>query len=126
MRNGMTAYDLLTKLQSGDKSDDTRPLRRSEAGSELRSAAQALHPNVTDATDEQIKAAVDDSIPQVLPLFFAFRIMVACGILMLVLIGLAFWRQHPPQDRRAQVAAQGAAVRHSAALDRHRGGLVCR
>ena len=40
-------------------------------------------------TDEQIKAAVDDSIPQVLPLFFAFRIMVAVGMLMLVLIGLA-------------------------------------
>ena len=59
-------------------------------------------PNVTDATDEQIKAAVDDSILQVLPLFFAFRIMVACGILMLVLIGLAFYdsTRHKIGERR--------------------------
>lgn len=92
VRNGMTAYDLLTKLQSGDKSDDTRA-RFDEVKQDLGYGLllKRYTPNVTDATDEQIKAAVDDSIPQVLPLFFAFRIMVACGILMLVLIGLAFY-----------------------------------
>lgn len=46
---------------------------------------------VTDATDAQIQKATKDSIPRVLPLYFAFRIMVACGILMLVLIGLSFF-----------------------------------
>ena len=92
VRNGMTAYDLLTKLQSGDKSDETRA-RFDEVKQDLGYGLllKRYTANVTDATDDQIKAAVDDSIPQVLPLFFAFRIMVACGMLMLVLIGLAFY-----------------------------------
>ena len=82
-------------------------------------------PNVTDATDEQIKAAVDDSIPQVLLLFFAFRIMVACGILMLVLIGLP--SATAPATR--SVSASGCSRRCCTAFrcpDRHRGWLVCR
>lgn len=92
VRNGMNAYDLLTKLQSGDKSEDTLA-RFDEVKQDLGYGLllKRYTSNVTDATDEQIKAAVDDSIPQVLPLFFAFRIMVACGMLMLVLIGLAFY-----------------------------------
>ncbi|MGL5154740.1 MAG: cytochrome ubiquinol oxidase subunit I, partial [Aeromonas veronii] len=92
VRNGMTAYDLLTKLQSGDKSDETRA-RFDEVKQDLGYGLllKRYTSNVTDATDEQIKAAVDDSIPQVLPLFFAFRIMVAVGMLMLVLIGMAFY-----------------------------------
>jgi cytochrome d ubiquinol oxidase subunit I len=47
--------------------------------------------NPADASDAQIQKATKDSIPRVLPLYFAFRIMVACGILMLVLIGLSFF-----------------------------------
>ena len=92
VRSGMNAYDLLTKLQSGDKSDETRA-RFDEVKQDLGYGLllKRYTANVTDATDDQIKAAVDDSIPQVLPLFFAFRIMVACGMLMLVLIGLAFY-----------------------------------
>lgn len=45
---------------------------------------------VTDATEEQIQAAADDSIPTVWPLFWSFRIMVACGFIMLVVFGAAF------------------------------------
>ena len=48
-------------------------------------------PNVADATEEQIAKATKDSIPSVAPLYFAFRIMVACGILMLLIIGASFW-----------------------------------
>jgi len=47
--------------------------------------------NVTDATETQIQQATKDSIPRVAPLYFAFRIMVACGVLMLLIIGLSFW-----------------------------------
>jgi cytochrome d ubiquinol oxidase subunit I len=48
-------------------------------------------PNVADATEAQIQQATKDSIPRVLPLYFAFRIMVACGFLMLAIIGLSFF-----------------------------------
>ena len=47
-------------------------------------------PNVSDATEAQIQQATKDSIPRVAPLYFAFRIMVACGVLMLLIIGLSF------------------------------------
>ncbi|MDO2947468.1 cytochrome ubiquinol oxidase subunit I [Aeromonas simiae] len=92
VRNGMIAYDLLGKLQSGDKSDETRA-RFDEVKQDLGYGLllKRYTDKVSEATDEQIKAAVDDSIPQVAPLFFTFRIMVACGVLMLVLIGIAFY-----------------------------------
>ena len=46
---------------------------------------------MTDATEEQIQLATQDSIPRVAPLYFAFRIMVACGVLLLGIIAAAFW-----------------------------------
>lgn len=48
-------------------------------------------PKVSDATETQIQQAVKDSIPRVAPLYFSFRIMVGCGVLMLLIIGLSFW-----------------------------------
>ena len=48
-------------------------------------------PNVADASEAQIQQATKDSIPSVAPLYFSFRIMVACGVLMLLIIGLSFW-----------------------------------
>ncbi|HBP95220.1 MAG TPA: cytochrome bd-I ubiquinol oxidase subunit CydA, partial [Pantoea agglomerans] len=42
-------------------------------------------------TEAQIKQATQDSIPRVAPLYFAFRIMVLCGVLLLGIIALAFW-----------------------------------
>ena len=45
--------------------------------------------NVTDASEEHIKAATKDTIPHVASLFWSFRAMVASGFLMLVLFILA-------------------------------------
>ena len=47
--------------------------------------------DVANATNEQIAQAVEDSIPAVGPLFWSFRLMVACGVSMLILFALAFW-----------------------------------
>ena len=43
--------------------------------------------NVSDATKEQIALATMILVPAVALLYFAFRIMVACGVLMLLIIG---------------------------------------
>jgi cytochrome d ubiquinol oxidase subunit I len=48
-------------------------------------------PNVVDATEDHIKAATKDTIPNVAALFFSFRAMVASGFLMLLLFILATW-----------------------------------
>lgn len=47
--------------------------------------------DVNQATPEIIEKAVDDTIPRVTPMFWAFRIMVGLGFAMLVLFGFAFW-----------------------------------
>ena len=92
IRNGMQAYGLLSKLQAGDKSEET--IKQFNAVKQDLGFGLLLAPytaTITDATEEQIKLAAKDSIPQVAPVFFAFRIMVGVGMLMLLLIGLAFY-----------------------------------
>jgi len=91
IRNGMKAYQLLEELRAGS----TDPAVRSDFDKTKKDLGYGLllkryTQNVTDATEEQIQKATKDSIPRVLPLYFAFRIMVACGVLILVIIGLSF------------------------------------
>ena len=88
----MKAYKLLAELRSGVKD----PAVRDEFNSLKKDLGYGLllkryTPNVSDATDEQIQKATKDSIPRVAPLYFAFRIMVACGILLLLIIAASFW-----------------------------------
>jgi cytochrome d ubiquinol oxidase subunit I len=47
--------------------------------------------DVNRATPEIIERAVNDTVPRVTPMFWAFRIMVGLGFAMLMLFGLAFW-----------------------------------
>jgi cytochrome bd ubiquinol oxidase subunit I len=47
--------------------------------------------DVREATPEMIQKAVDSTVPRVTPMFWAFRIMVGLGFLMLALFALAFW-----------------------------------
>ncbi len=91
IRNGMKAYALLEQLRAGSTDQAVRDQFnnvKKDLGYGL--LLKRYTPNVADATEEQIAKATKDSIPSVAPLYFAFRIMVACGILMLLIIG-AFW-----------------------------------
>jgi cytochrome d ubiquinol oxidase subunit I len=47
--------------------------------------------NVNTATPDIIERAVNDTVPRVTPMFWAFRAMVGLGFAMLLLFGLAFW-----------------------------------
>lgn len=49
-------------------------------------------PNIVDATEEQIQKAADSTIPNVGPTFWAFRVMMISGLLMLLLISFAFFK----------------------------------
>lgn len=48
-------------------------------------------PEITNATPEQINKAAWDTVPNVAPLFFAFRGMVGCGFLFILLFSIAFY-----------------------------------
>ncbi len=92
IRNGMVAYGLLQKLRNGDTSAETKAAFekvKKDLGYGL--LLKRYTPNVTDATEAQIQMATKDSIPDVAPVFWAFRIMVAAGFTMLALFILAFY-----------------------------------
>ena len=92
IRNGMIAYGLLEKLRAGDKSEENKAAFdavKDDLGYGLLLKRYA--PNVVDASEEQIQMAVNDSIPQVAPMFWSFRIMVGCGVVMLFIFLFAFY-----------------------------------
>ncbi|TCK02552.1 cytochrome ubiquinol oxidase subunit I [Marinobacterium mangrovicola] len=92
IRNGMHAYSLLERLRGGE---DTPELRaefdevKVDLGYGL--LLKQFTPNVTDATEEQIAQAARNSVPPVFPMFWSFRIMVACGFWMLMVFALSFY-----------------------------------
>ncbi len=91
IRNGMYAYGLLEKLRAGDKSEQNiKAFDDVKVDLGYGLLLKRYTDNVVDATEEQIQSAVDDSIPTVWPLFWAFRIMVGCGFIMLFVFGAAF------------------------------------
>ncbi|MEZ9232559.1 cytochrome ubiquinol oxidase subunit I [Vibrio amylolyticus] len=91
IRNGMIAYDLLERIRAGERTEENLSAFddiKVDLGYGL--LLKRYTENVVDATEEQIQAAADDSIPTVWPLFWSFRIMVACGFIMLFVFGLSF------------------------------------
>ncbi|PAV49831.1 cytochrome d terminal oxidase subunit 1 [Pseudomonas sp. HAR-UPW-AIA-41] len=101
IRTGMEAYALLEKLRVGDKSDATL-----EAFNKVKQdlgyglLLKKYTPAVVDATEQQIKQAALDTIPNVFSLFWSFRIMVASGFLMLALFVCAFWASAKKNEER--------------------------
>ncbi len=92
IRNGMKAYALLNQLRSGSADPVVRDaFNQSKQDLGYGLLLKRYTPNVADATEAQIQQAVKDSIPRVAPLYFAFRIMVLAGVLLLGIITFSFW-----------------------------------
>ena len=92
IRSGIVAYGLLQKLRSGDKSQAVKDAfedHKKDLGYGLLLKKYA--PNVVDATEAQIKEAARNSIPQVAPMFWGFRLMVAAGFYMLFIFVAFFF-----------------------------------
>jgi cytochrome d ubiquinol oxidase subunit I len=92
IRSGQLAYADLTKIRAGDKSPETRAAFDAHAkdigfGLLLKQFVE----DPATASDADIKAAAASTIPEVWPLFWAFRVMVGLGFLMLLIFGAAFW-----------------------------------
>ncbi|MGI9278419.1 MAG: cytochrome ubiquinol oxidase subunit I [Endozoicomonas sp.] len=90
---GIIAYELLQKLKNGE---DT-PANRDAFEKVVDDLGYGLlltryTDDIPNATPAMIRQAAEDAIPTVWPLFFAFRIMVGCGVLMLILMLAAFYK----------------------------------
>ena len=92
IRSGMIAFSTLEKLRAGDKSPENLELfeqHKMDLGYGL--LLKRYTPAVVDATEEQIKQAAQDTIPNVALMFWSFRIMVGLGFYMLALIAVSFY-----------------------------------
>lgn len=92
IRDGMIAYAALLRLKAGENTAEVRSLfdaHKVNLGYGL--LLKKYTANVTDATEAQIKQAAQDTIPQVAPLFWSFRIMVGLGFFFLFVFAAAFW-----------------------------------
>jgi len=91
IRNGMKAYAALQRLKSGDRSAEVKDdFQRLKGDLGYGLLLKKYAPKVVDATTEQIESAVRDTIPNVAPIFWSFRIMVALGAWFLFVFAAAF------------------------------------
>lgn len=96
IRKGMIAYENLEKLKNGDNSPVSHHLFEKYKndlgyGLLLQPFVDRDHLTISEATDKHIAEAVKDSIPRVFPLYWAFRVMVGLGFLLLIAICLGVW-----------------------------------
>lgn len=96
IRNGISAYDALQKIRTAGNMAavpaDTRAVFE-ENGADL-GYALLLKRYVDDprqASEEQIKQAAWDTVPNVPTLFWTFRIMVGLGLFFILLTGVFFY-----------------------------------
>jgi cytochrome d ubiquinol oxidase subunit I len=92
IRSGMVAYEHLEKIRGGDRSEtNLMEFNNHKENLGYGLLLKRYTPRVVDATDEQIKQAALDTIPNVAAMFWMFRIMVGLGFYMLALIALSFY-----------------------------------
>lgn len=92
IKDGMIAYGALKTLQKEPNNQQAKSLfdkHSSSLGYGL--LLKKYTENVTDATEEQINLAANDLKPKVAPMFFSFRIMVACGLYLILLFVIGFY-----------------------------------
>ena len=92
IRSGQEGYAAMMKIRGGDTTPETRAVFDAHAkdigfGLLLKQFVE----DPATATEEQIQAAADSTIPKVWPLFWAFRFMVGFGFVMLVIFASAFY-----------------------------------
>lgn len=92
IKSGQLAYSALSALKIDPQDKNAENLfdaNQSNIGYGL--LLKKYTDDVLHATDEQIQKAAWDTVPNVFTLFWAFRIMVACGLYFIILFALAFY-----------------------------------
>ena len=123
IRNGMIAYAKLQKLRR-------RPDAGSASGStgtrttSARAAAQEVHAERRRRHARADQGRGDDTIPNVAPMYWCFRIMVGLGVWFLFFFLRRVLLSSPAAIWRAALAAAARAVEHSAAMGRGGAGWI--
>lgn len=92
IREGMLAYSALTRLQINPLDNEAKAdFEKHQHSLGYGLLLKKYTEKVIDASEEQIDNAANDLKPHVLPLFFSFRIMVACGLFFIFLFATGFY-----------------------------------
>lgn len=94
IRQGAIAWDALQKIRANPKEVDPNVRETFAQNQHTLGYAYLLLPftdNPLTATNEQIDAAAWSAVPNVWPMFYAFRIMVACGFFFILLTAVFFY-----------------------------------
>lgn len=91
IKSGIVAYEALERLRA-DRSDEAARAELTARQADLGHALllKRYTEKVTDATPEMIQRAAWDTVPNVTPLFWSFRIMVFLGFYFIALFLAAF------------------------------------
>ncbi len=94
IRQGVIAWDALQKIRAGGAENEAELRETFMINQHNLGYAYLLLPFSDDpvnATNEEIDAAAWSAVPNVWPMFYAFRIMVACGFFFILLTGVFFF-----------------------------------
>jgi cytochrome d ubiquinol oxidase subunit I len=101
IKEGMKQYEVLKRLKSNNSKNEENDINFLRENFQYIGFALLLHKyrsDIENATPLEIDKAALDTVPRVLPLFFAFRIMVLCGIFMLFLMSVSFYYMNLHRD----------------------------
>lgn len=92
IRNGLLAYEGLHRLRADENDQEARDLLERH-GEDLGYALllKRYREDIEQANDAEIAQAAFDTVPQVAPLFWSFRIMVGLGFYFIAFFAAAFW-----------------------------------
>jgi len=92
IKKGMIAYGALQQLKQNPDDDAARiKLERYVEYLGYGLLLKRYTDHVVDASAEQIQLAANDTVPNVLPIFFSFRVMVACGFFFIFLFVVSLY-----------------------------------
>lgn len=92
VRNGLVAYKALETLRT-NRNDGTAKYVFETHWHDLGYALllKRYREDIGNATSEEIQRAAQNTIPNVAPLFWSFRLMVGVGFYLILFFGFAFW-----------------------------------
>jgi cytochrome bd ubiquinol oxidase subunit I len=92
IRNGLGAYKALAALR-GNPADDAAKSAVMAQSSDLGYALllKKIRPDIENATEQDMAAAADLTVPNVPLIFWSFRVMVVLGFYFIALFAVAFW-----------------------------------
>jgi cytochrome d ubiquinol oxidase subunit I len=97
VRNGIPQYAVLKRLRSGksvNEEQDKEFLRQNYQDIGYALLLKKYRKDIENASEDEIKKAAFDTMPNVPPLFYAFRVMVVLGLFFILLFGYAFYHMN--------------------------------